>query len=217
MTNGIVDQDFAASLSQLASFDPDIALAIGLVGAPEPQKREPGFATLVHIIVSQQVSLTSAAAIWQRLTAKGPITPELLLDLGGDGMREVGFSGPKTRYALELARCVRSGKFDPDSLPSMGDEPAIKHITNLLGFGRWSGEIYLMFSLGRPDIWPAADVALQEAIRHIKGLDFRPEPKEMYAIARPWRPWRSVAAHLFWRYYRHVVKGASGANSVGFQ
>ena len=217
MTSRIGDLDFASGLSQLTSLDPDIAVAAGLVEIPEQQKRQPGFASLVHIIISQQLSLASAGAIWRRLMAKGPITPELLLELGKHGMREVGFSEPKIRYALELARCVRSGKFNPDSLYSMDDESAIERITNLVGFGRWSAEVYLMFCLGRPDIWPAADIALQESTRQIKGLDFRPGPEEMYVIARPWRPWRSVVAHLFWRYYRNVVKGISGSDSVGFQ
>lgn len=209
--------DIARGLAYLAAVDPDMAAAVAKVGVPEQRRRAPGFAALVNIIVSQQVSLQSAAAIWNRLGNAGPVTAGTMLSLEEDGLREVGFSRPKIRYTLALARSVHSGDFDPENLAALTDDDAMASITSLLGFGRWSGEIYLMFCLGRPDIWPAGDIALQEAVRGVKHLDERPGPNEMDEIALSWRPWRSVAAHLLWRYYRDVTKGGATKGVVGFQ
>lgn len=217
MPDGPADLDIETGLAHLAAVDLDLARAIKRVGAPEQRRRAPGFAALVNIIVSQQVSLQSAAAIWARLDATGPITAETMLALNEDGLRAVGFSRPKIRYTLALAEAVRSGAFEPAALASMRDEAAMTAVTAQLGFGRWSGEIYLMFCLGRADIWPAGDIALQEAARVIKGLNQRPGPDALDQIAAPWRPWRSVAAHLLWRFYRDVVKAGATAGVDGFQ
>lgn len=217
VTDGPAELDITAGLTHLRAVDPDMAAAIDRVGAPEQRRREPGFAALLNIIVSQQVSLQSAAAIWHRLTAAGPVTPRSVLAMGHDGLRGIGFSRPKIRYALALSEQVVSGDFQPRLIPALGDDDAMAALTGLLGFGRWSGEIYLMFCLGRPDIWPAADIALQEAARVIKGLEARPRPVDLDRLAEPWRPWRSVAAHLLWRYYRDVVKQGRTAGVVGFQ
>lgn len=217
MADGPVDLDIASGLEHLAAADPDMAAAIDRVGAPEQRRREPGFSALVNIIVSQQVSLQSAAAIWGRLGETGPVTAEGVLALGEDGLRAVGFSRPKIRYALSLARAVATKSFQPAKLAAMTDDDAMAAVTGLLGFGRWSGEIYLMFCLGRPDIWPAGDIALQEATRVVKGLDLRPGPGEVDQFAEAWRPWRSVAAHLLWRYYRDVIKAGGTRDVDGFQ
>lgn len=217
MADGPADLDITAGLAHLAAADADMAVAIERVGPPEQRRREPGFAALVNIIVSQQVSLQSAAAIWGRLTETGPVTAEAILAMGEEGLRAVGFSRPKIRYTDALARAVSSGAFKPSCLAAMGDDEAMAAVTALLGFGRWSGEIYLMFCLGRPDVWPAGDIALQEATRAVKGLARRPGPDDMDHIARRWRPWRSVAAHLLWRYYRDVIKAGATGNVDGFQ
>jgi len=217
MPDGPARLDIDAGLAHLASVDPDMDKAIERVGAPEQRRRAPGFAALVNIIVSQQVSLQSAAAIWNRLSAPGPVTAATVLALGEEGLRGVGFSRPKIRYTLALADAVVRGNFNPADLAAMRDEEAMAAITALLGFGRWSGEIYLMFCLGRADIWPAGDIALQEAARVIKGLNQRPDPSTLDVIAEPWRPWRSVAAHLLWRYYRDVVKAGATTGVDGFQ
>ena len=217
MPDGPADLDIAGGLSYIRRADPDMARAMERVEAPEQRRRAPGFPALVNIIISQQVSLQSAAAIWQRLGDTGPVTAEAVLRLGPERLREIGFSRPKIRYTLSLAENVASGAFQPVLLTAMGDDDAMSALTKLLGFGRWSGEIYLMFCLGRADIWPAGDIALQEAVRVVKGLPQRPNPAELDRIAAPWRPWRSVAAHLLWRYYRDVVKGGSTDKIVGFQ
>jgi DNA-3-methyladenine glycosylase II len=217
MADGPADLDIASGLAHLAATDPDMAAAINRVGAPEQRRREPGFSALVNIVVSQQVSLQSAAAIWGRLNENGPVTADTILALGEDGLRAVGFSRPKVRYCLSLAQAVASKSFKPASLAEMDDEGAMAAVTGLLGFGRWSGEIYLMFCLGRPDVWPAGDIALQEATRAVKGLNSRPGPGAMDQIAEAWRPWRSVAAHLLWRYYRDVIKAGTTNAVDGFQ
>jgi DNA-3-methyladenine glycosylase II len=217
MAEGPVDLDITSGLAHLARVDPDMAAALERVGAPDQRRREPGFAALINIIVSQQVSLQSAAAIWERLQGTGPVTATRMLTLGEEGLRGVGFSRPKVRYTLALARDVSSETFEPSRLAGMNDDQAMTAITALLGFGRWSGEIYLMFCLGRPDIWPAGDIALQEATRAVKGLEHRPVPGEMDEIAEAWRPWRSVAAHLLWRYYGDVIKAGTTAHVDGFQ
>ena len=217
MPDGPADLDISGGLSYIQRADPDMARAMERVGAPEQRRRAPGFAALVNIIISQQISLQSAAAIWQRLGDTGPVTAEAILRLRPERLQEIGFSRSKIRYTLSLAENVASGAFQPSLLTAMGDDAAMNALTNLLGFGRWSGEIYLMFCLGRADIWPAGDIALQEAVRVVKGLPQRPNPAELDEIATPWRPWRSVAAHLLWRYYREVVKGGSTDKVVGFQ
>ena len=217
MPDGPANLDIAAGLAHLRRVDLDMAAAIDRVGAPEQRRREPGFPALLNIIVSQQVSLQSAATIWQRLADAGPVTPQSILALSTDGLRDVGFSRPKIRYSLALADKVKSGDFQPHMIAALDDQAAMAAITDLLGFGRWSAEIYLMFCLGRPDIWPAGDIALQEAARVLKNLEARPKPDDMDRLAEPWGPWRSVAAHLLWRFYRDVVKGGRTAGVVGFQ
>jgi DNA-3-methyladenine glycosylase II len=217
MADRPVDLDIASGLAYLAHIDPDMAVAIDRVGAPDQRRREPGFAALINIIVSQQVSLQSAAAIWTRLQDTGPITATRMLAFGEEGLRGVGFSRAKVRYTLALARRVSSETFEPLNLAGMNDDQAMTAITALLGFGRWSAEIYLMFCLGRSDIWPAGDIALQEATRVVKNLQHRPVPKEMDKIAEAWRPCRSVAAHLLWRYYGDVIKAGMAAHKNGIQ
>ncbi len=209
--------DIPAGLVHLSVADPDLARALAKVGPPEPRRRPQGFPALLNIIVSQQISLQAAAAIWQRLQEMGPITPDGILQLGTDGLRDIGFSRPKIRYARALAEQVTGGIFRPTEIADLDDIEATARLTGLSGFGRWSAEIYLMFCLGRPDIWPAADIALQEATRAVKGLDVRPDVLGMDAIAAPWRPWRSVAALLLWRYYRNIVKRGASAATEGFQ
>ena len=209
--------DIAAGMEHITRQDPDMAAAFDRVGAPEPRHRPPGFPALLNIIVSQQVSVSAAAAIWRRLEERGMVTPERVLLLGFDGLRAIGFSRPKIRYALALAEQVAGGSLRPHDIVALDEAAATARLTSLAGFGRWSAEIYLMFCLGRPDIWPAGDVALQEATRAVKGLDARPDVDRMDRLSQPWRPWRSVAALLLWRYYRLVVRGGRNTDMPGFQ
>ena len=209
--------DITAGLAHVTRLDPDLARALETVGPPVRRSRDPGFAALLDILVGQQISLGAAAAIRQRLADAGPTTPETVLALGADGLRGLGFSRPKTRYALGLAAQVLERTFDIATLADLDDAAVIGQMTSVTGFGRWSAEIYLMFCLGRPDIWPAGDIALQHATAAVKGFETRPGIARMDQVAAGWRPWRSVAAHLLWRYYRVVVKGGTGARADGFE
>ena len=209
--------EVTTGLRHVTERDPDMAAALKQVGTPPPRRRPPGFAALLNIIVSQQLSLSAAAAIWQRLEAVGEVTPDLVHGLGPDCLRRIGFSRPKIRYTLAIADMVRDRRFDLEELTTLDDAAAITRLTALPGIGRWSSEIYLMFCLGRPDIWPAADLALQEAVRTVKHLESRPNPALMDEIATAWKPCRSAAALLLWRYYRVVVRGEPTEESEGFR
>jgi DNA-3-methyladenine glycosylase II len=202
-----------AALAHLAAADADLARAAAAVGPLPDRRREPGFSTLVRILVDQQLSVAAANAIWTRLVeaaaplaASGPstVTPERLLRLRPERMRKAGLSRPKVLYCRGIARAVSSGALDLDRIGRMDDGDAMAELTQVKGIGRWTAEIYLLFALGRTDIWPAQDVALQHALGQLKGLPARPNVKEMDALAEPWRPHRGAAARLLWAYYRFL-------------
>jgi DNA-3-methyladenine glycosylase II len=189
----------------LADADPDLARAIEAAGRLPVRSRDPGFGTLLNIIMAQQLSTASAGAIWGRLEAAvDPMTPENLLRVHPRRLRTIGLSRQKALYARELARALQRGDPDLDTLASMPDDEAIAALTGVKGIGRWTAEIYLLFALGRPDVMPADDLALQVAAQRIKKLDQRPTGRELRAMAEAWQPWRSVAARVLWHYYRIV-------------
>jgi DNA-3-methyladenine glycosylase II len=196
------------ALDHLAASDDDLARAIRLVGKPPPRRRPPGFASLLWIIVGQQVSTASAAAIWRRLCPSGELpTPDAFLALSDEQLKSVGFSRAKMVYGRDLAAAIRDGQLDVGALARMGDDQAIARLTAVRGLGRWSAEVYLLFCLGRPDILPADDLALLSAAQKVKRLDVRPTAAALRLMAEPWRPWRSVAARLLWHYYREARNG----------
>jgi DNA-3-methyladenine glycosylase II len=191
------------SLDALGKRDPDLAKAIGLVGYPEPRNREPGFGALLNIIAAQQVSAASAAAIRARLLAAiDPLTPENFLAAGDETLRAVGFSRRKVEYGRGIAEAMRSGLLDAERLAAATDEEVVATLTALRGLGRWSADIYMLFALRRADVWPAEDLAIQEALRRLKGLEIRPARAASEAIVEAWRPWRGVAALFLWHYYK---------------
>lgn len=183
--------------------------ALAEVGPLTTRKRPQGFPTLVRIIVDQQVSKEAGAAIWARLEREiGPVTPEIVLAAGETGLRAGGLSGQKARYALGIAESVAAGRLNLRGLAQRPDAEVIERLTALKGIGLWSAEIYLMFAMGRPDVFPSGDLALQVAAGQLLGLDARPTDPEIRAIAEQrWRPWRSVAALALWRYYRRTPVG----------
>lgn len=190
-------------LTALAARDPDVARAIEHIGYPPPRTRPHGLPALVGIVVAQQISKEAAAAILARLEAAAPgLEPDLVIDLGPEGLRACGLSRPKVAYVLGVAEAIRSGAIHPDRWPDMEDEAVIAEITSLKGFGRWSAEIYCLFALGRTDIFPADDLALIEALRRLKRLDERPRPKQARAMLEAWSPWRSAGSLFLWHYYR---------------
>ncbi len=164
--------------------------------------RDPGFPTLVHLILEQQVSLASALAAFDRLrVAADPLTPETFLALDDAALLAIGFSRQKARYGRALATAVRDGSLDLERLPALDDDGVDRALTAVPGIGPWTATIYRLMVLLRPDAWPVHDIALAQAIREVRGLDTRPSPDEMHALAEGWRPWRAVAARILWHHY----------------
>ncbi len=193
----------AEGIAALAA-DPVFAAILDRAGPPRFRRRRNGFATLLHIILEQQVSIDAAAAMHRRLSGTcRPLAPEGFLALDDATLRACGFSRQKMGYARHLAEKVRGGEFDFDRLAAADDEAAQAALIALRGIGRWSAEIYLIFVLGRPDVWPAADLGLQVAVGERLGLASRPAEPELRRLGEAWRPWRSVAACLFWQSYLH--------------
>jgi DNA-3-methyladenine glycosylase II len=184
--------------------EPVFAAILGHAGPPRFRRRRNGFPTLLHIILEQQVSIDAAAAMHRRLSGTcRPLTPETFLALDDATLRACGFSRQKAGYARNLAQLVCSGAFDFAALAAADDETAQAALLSLKGIGRWSAEVYLLFALGRADIWPAADLGLQLAAARQLDLAARPAEPELRRIGEIWRPWRSVAACLFWQSYLH--------------
>lgn len=184
---------------------PLFARILEIAGPPRFRRRRNGFATLLHIILEQQVSIDAAAAMHHRLVGLcRPLAPATFLALDDATLRSCGFSRQKMGYARDLAATVASGKFDFARLASSDDQSALGELLAVRGIGRWSAEIYLLFALGRPDIWPAADLGLQVGVGEQLGLGSRPTELELRQLGTAWRPWRSVAACLFWQSYLHA-------------
>ena len=195
-----------ASLDAIAAIEPGFAAAITRAGYPQPRVREPGYETLLRTIVGQQVSVAAAAAVWRKLEAElgAGCAPEALLARDYDALRACGLSRQKQGYARSLAEMVLSGALDLHSLPQ-DDEEAIAQLVRIKGIGRWSAEIYLLFAEGRPDIWPAGDLAVQIEIGRMLGLPERPSEKATRARAEAWRPHRGAAAIMAWHHYNIEV------------
>ncbi len=195
-----------AALQGLIARDSRLRRAHDLVGAPEPRARAGGFAALLRIIAEQQVSVAAGAAIWARTEATlGCVTADGVAAASDETLRACGLSRPKIRYARALARAVVDGTLDLDALAREPDDAAVRRdLTAVPGIGRWTADIYMMFCLGHPDVWPAGDLALQVATQRLLELPERPGPARMDEIALAWRPWRSMAALLLWRYYRSI-------------
>ncbi len=196
------------ALARLGAGCAYIARALAEAGVPEPRVRPPGFEALAHIIVEQQVSVASGAAIWARLRQGlgGTVTPGAVLAHDEAGLLQYGLSRPKARYIHGLAGLIDRGEMDLAAVAAMDDAAAVSALTALKGIGRWTAEIYLMFALGRPDLWPAHDVALAEGAARLMGLDRRPDVKALDEIGRRWAPHRSTAALVLWRYYSHSLR-----------
>lgn len=191
-----------ASIDALCAIEPGMARAIERLGYPEPRVRATGYDTLLRTIVGQQVSVAAAASVWSKLEALlgAGCPPDVLLAQDFDALRACGLSRQKQGYARSLAELVVSGGIDLHALPK-DDEAAIAELVKIKGIGRWSAEIYLLFAEGRPDIWPAGDLAVQIAIGELLGMDARPDEKAVRARAEAWRPHRSAAAILAWHHY----------------
>ncbi|MDR7126510.1 DNA-3-methyladenine glycosylase 2 family protein [Pseudotabrizicola sp. 4114] len=182
----------------LAARDARMAQAVTLCGPLPLRRQADGFAALLSAIVSQQVSVASANAIWARLQAAGLTDPAVMAQASDESLRAVGLSRQKARYGLALARAG----IDFEGLRRLPDDQVIATLVAVPGIGAWTAEIYAMFALGRADVFAPGDLALQEAARLLYGLEARPTEKAFRAMAQVWSPWRSVAARVLWAYYR---------------
>ena len=193
-----------AGLDHVAALEPLMSVAIERVGYPEPRLRPTGYVTLLRTIVGQQVSVAAAASVWNKLAALlgDDIPPEALLDADFDSLRACVFSRQKQGYARSLCELVVSGELQLDALHG-DDEEAIAELTRIKGIGRWSAEIYLLFAEGRPDIWPAGDLAVMAGLAKLLMLEARPDEKATRLIAEPWRPHRGAVAIFTWHCYNN--------------
>ena len=191
-----------AGVEWLVARDTDLAGIVARHGPPPLWAREPGFGTLVHIILEQQVSLRSAEAALERLVAAaGEISPVAIVAAGPERLVSAGLTRQKTRYLLGLSREVLDGGLDLNALASDDDGTARRQLLGIVGIGPWTADIYLLMALGRPDIWPVGDLALATAMRRAKRLAVVPRSDEQLAMAHMWRPLRAVAARILWHAY----------------
>jgi len=202
-TRPLDDDALREAAVELARRDPDLAGILARHGPPPLWARPPDFATLVAIVLEQQVSLRSGAAALERLriAAGGTVAPGSVAVLGEDGARTAGLTRQKARYVVALADAAADGRLDLEAIAAADDGAARAGLTALLGVGRWTADIYLLMALGRPDVWPSGDLALAAAMRRAKRLDALPTADEQQETAESWRPFRAVAARLLWHAY----------------
>lgn len=201
---GLTADQIRAGLDHVGRTSPALASAITRVGYPEPRIRSRGWLTLLRTIVGQQVSVAAAASVWAKLEAllgEG-MMPQDLLNTAFDDLRACGLSRQKQGYARSLCELVDAGAIAFDSLPD-DDEAAIAQLTQIKGIGRWSAEIYLLFAEGRPDIWPAGDLAVQVGLGKLLGLETRPDERTTRDLAEQWRPHRGAVAIFTWHCYNN--------------
>ena len=192
----------ARAARELGERDARLREVIERFGPPPRRERPGGFASLVLLILEQQVSLASARTTCQRLeAAAGGITPERVCGLSQEGFRAAGVTRQKTKSIRELANSILDGSLDPDALTGCDDDEVRRRLMRIRGIGPWTADVYLLTCLMRPDVWPAGDLALQTAAASLLGLPERPGAPELARIGERLRPWRSVAARILWLYY----------------
>ena len=205
------DTDLIAGMTALVAQDPRLAPVLEKSGMPGLRRRDAGFEGLCRIVCGQQLSTSSAAAIWGRVAAAfDPFHHDTLRRSRTERLARLGLSRPKIKTLKAVGAAIAKGHIDLDAVGRMEADQAHAALTALHGIGPWTADIYLLFCLGNADAWPAGDLAIQEAVRIAFNLRTRPDAKRLTKLAEPWRPWRGVAAHLFWAYY-HAVKRREGA------
>ncbi len=198
----LTKESLARAAKFLARSDRDLAAVLKQHGPPPLWARKPGFATLVKIILEQQVSLASAAALFARLNKNVvPFRPAQMLSLGEAHLKSMGLTRQKTAYCLHLSQSLSEKRLSLAQLSRLSDDDIKARLMDVKGIGSWSADIYLLMALRRQDVWPASDLALAIAIKQLKQLRSRPGPDELTEIAERWRPFRSVAARMLWQYY----------------
>jgi DNA-3-methyladenine glycosylase II len=205
------EADLDHAIARLVAADARFGAVLARAGRPPLRRRADGFAGLASIVVSQQLSTASATAIWGRLKqAFDPFDHDAVLRARSAKLARAGLSAPKIRALKAIAKAIARGELD---LPGLVEKPADEAhaaLTAVYGIGPWTADIYLLFCLGHADVWPAGDLALQEATRLLLALEARPSSKEMGPLAESWRPWRGAAACMLWSYYR-TTKRREGA------
>jgi len=202
MLAALSDRSLVTGARALGRTDAHLARVLTRHGTPPLWGRDPGFATLVQIILEQQVSLASGRAAFGRVLAvAGRMTPRAIASLSEAQLRGAGLTRQKATYVRGLALAVERGEIDLDTIARMDDERAHAELVKLKGIGPWSADIYLLMALGRPDVWPRHDLALASAMREVKRLRTLPTPERQLEIAESWRPWRAVAARILWHHY----------------
>ncbi len=195
-------RDITRALRALLAADPRLAPVAKIAGPLPLRRRKGGFEGLASIVTAQQISDAAADSIWGRLQATvDPFTPEEFLKTPEEAFRVAGLSRPKIRTLTRIAAAAADG-FDLIAVHNLPAEQAMTTMTALKGIGPWTAEVYLLFCVGHPDIFPAGDLALQAAVHHGLKMRKRPDEKKLRQIAERWAPWRGVAARLFWAYYR---------------
>ena len=201
MSRPLTERSLLRAVRTLSTGDSALAASVERFGPPPLWAREPSFATLVHLILEQQVSLASALAAFDRLRiATGDVTPAAFLTLDDGTLRAIGFSRQKAGYARDLATALNDG-FDLAALERMTDDEVRRSLISLRGIGRWTADVYLTMCLLRPDVWPHGDQALATGAVELLGLPERPTFDGLEALSERWRPHRAVAARIIWHHY----------------
>jgi len=203
--------DIDDGLEELLTIDPRLTEIADQAGELPLRLQPPGFCSLAHIIIGQLVSRAAADAIYQRfLDEVNPQTPKAFLKAGEAAWVRIGLSRAKQNTIAGLASAIIDDSLDLEALSELSQDKAIKELTKLKGIGPWTAEVYLLFCAGHPDIFPAGDLALREAVRHAFNMEERPTEKELQTLAKQWTPKRGIAARLFWSYYK-VIKNKEAA------
>lgn len=202
MINYLNDNNLKTAVKHLCIVDEDLAVIHKTDGVPPLWARKPGFATLVKIILEQQVSLASAKAINEKLRKNiKPFSPAKFIDVGTSGLRKLGVTRQKSSYCINLAKAVANGDFKFAQLNKMNNKDVKHQLMKIKGVGSWTADIYLLMALRRPDIWPKGDIALAKSMKKAKGFKKLPSYEKQLKVAEMWRPYRSVASRMLWQHY----------------
>ncbi|MEE8444726.1 MAG: DNA-3-methyladenine glycosylase 2 family protein [Alphaproteobacteria bacterium] len=212
MSGVLTGARFAEAVAELVASDRDLARVVDQFGPPVPRRRKQGFATLMLLILEQQVSLASARATYRRLEERlgGALEPDRFLALDDAALKGAGLSRQKARYGRALAGAVADGGLRLGTLARLDDDGVRARLTAITGIGAWTADVYLMMALRRPDIWPVGDLALAVAVEKVKRLPARPDQATLVALGEAWRPWRAVAARILWHYYLNTIRNQRG-------
>lgn len=214
VTRGLIEtqEDIRAGMRALRRKCPALRRVHDLTGDPPLRRRQGGLEGLARIVVGQQLSTSSAAAIWARLTrAVVPFRSDILLTASDETLRAAGLSAPKIRTLRAIAQAILDGRLDLEGLSTLPDDIVSERLTAIHGIGPWTADIYVMFCLGRRDAFAPGDLALQIAADGALQLGYRPSAAELLEVAERWRPWRGVAAGLLWAYYPLLRSTRQGA------